>query len=267
MSDKTSLGDKCKYFESLETSRKAMKGLPLMARLDGIAFHTFTKGLKRPYHQGLCDLMISTAKRLVEETHAIIGYTQSDEITLTWYVPADSPGEYMHGGKYQKLCSRLAAIATGHFNHHISMIPEKVSAPIQLFDCRIWQVPSLDEAFLSYLWRERDATKNSITMAAGAYYSHRELHGKNSADKHDMLHEKGVNWNDYPSHFKRGTYVRIGTVDRHLTEEELSAIPEKHRPTGIVTRGCMETMEIPPLDKIANPVDVLFRRIAVIPKP
>ena len=84
--DKTSLGDRMKSYESLSTSRKAFKGQPLVVRLDGKSFHTFTKGLARPFDQRLSSLMVETTKALVDRFQAKVGYTQSDEITLVWHV-------------------------------------------------------------------------------------------------------------------------------------------------------------------------------------
>lgn len=255
---KMSLGDLCKYYESRETVHHAMKGLPLIARLDGISFHNFTKGLDRPYDKGLSTLMLETTKYLVKETHALIGYTQSDEITLIWNVGSNSNADYMHAGKFQKICSRLSAIATGYFNVNIpNELPSK-NGILALFDCRVWQVPTLREAYLNLLWRERDATKNSLTMATSCYYSHTQLFGKNSADKHEMLFQKSINWNGYPVHFKRGIYVQRAVEKKFLSEEELMGIPEKNRPTEPVNRSIVKILDIPPLDKIANPEQVLF---------
>jgi tRNA(His) 5'-end guanylyltransferase len=76
------------------------------------------------------------------------------------------------------------------------------------FDARVYVVPTLEEAVNSFLWREQDATKNSITMAASAYYSHNELMNKNGSEKQEMLFQKEVNWNDYPTFFIRVSYVQ-----------------------------------------------------------
>lgn len=256
--DKTTLGDICKSFEDQESNRAAMKGIPLLARLDGISFHTFTRGLERPFHPGLCTLMQETTKHLVSETHCLVGYTQSDEITLVWFVEADSPADYMHGGRFQKLCSRLAAIATAKFNSGIAdLLPEK-DGKLALFDCRVWQVPTLRDAYKTLLWREQDATKNSITMAASSFYSHNELHGKRGDEKQEMLWQKGVNWNDYPDHFKRGSYFRRKSVEIELSPEELDRIPEDKRPQGPVIRSVIERLDIPPISQVPNVMEVLF---------
>jgi tRNA(His) 5'-end guanylyltransferase len=131
--------------------------------------------------------------------------------------------------------SVLAGMASAKFCQLvIEHLPNKVKETPH-FDCRVWQVPTLQDAADVFVWREDDATKNSITMAAGAYYSDSELDGKNSGVKQEMLWQKGVNWNDFPAFFKRGTYLQRRTFDRTLTDEERARIPEAHRPS---TRCC-----------------------------
>lgn len=246
------LDDLCKSFETHEAGRTVMKGLPIIARLDGRAFHTFTRGLKRPYDPDMAKLMIETTKYLVYEMKPLVGYTQSDEITLVWYQPTDSTSEILFGGKYQKLTSILAGMASAKFAELVpTHLPNKVGKTPH-FDCRVWQVPSFREALAVFIWREDDATKNSITMAAQAYYSVKELHGKHSADKQEMLFQKGINWNDYPNFFKRGTYLKRKTVVRSLSDAELERIPEAHRPPKDATfmRTKIEELDISPIRQL-----------------
>jgi len=262
------LGDRCKALEDQEAMRKALPGLPIIARLDGRAFHTFTRGLKRPYDQRMSNLMIATTSFLVDELDARIGYTQSDEISLFWYV-TDPKSELPFGGRFQKLCSVLAGLASAKFTKGIEFnIPEKEIArngeletdyTVACFDCRVWQVPTIQDVIDVFVWREDDATKNSISMAADSVYSHKELLNKNSSDKQEMLWQKGINWNDYPDFFKRGTYVRRKTEERTLTTEELSRIPESHRPHADTTfmRSSVVTLNMPPIRKVTNLIDVL----------
>jgi tRNA(His) 5'-end guanylyltransferase len=239
------LGDKMKALEGVEGSRKAMIGMPMIARLDGRAFHTFTKGLKRPFDENLTKLMQDTTKYLVEQTCALIGYTQSDEITLVWFFPADAVQEYIFDGRYQKICSILSATATAYFNKHLAaVLPEKADA-LPLFDARVWQVPTLHEAYQCLLWREKDAIKNSISMVAQAHFSDRVLHGASSEAKKQMLREIGDPWENYASCYRKGTYFRRVEEKRPLTELELAKIPEKHRTTELVTRRPVKPVELP----------------------
>lgn len=251
------MGDRHKAFESRETMHRLMPGLPVLVRLDGRAFHTFTRGLARPYDERLSRSMIESTKYLVDHTHASVGYTQSDEISLA-YPNTDPNNQVMFDGRVQKLCSILAAMATAKFNQQIlANIPEKAHL-LPLFDARVYQYPTLDLAAESFVWRETDATRNSLTMAAHAYYSHKELHKAGYARKHEMLHAKGLNWNDYPDFFKKGTYVRREAVLKELTAAEMARIPEKHRPTGPVMRSILRELVMPPLTRVENINGVLF---------
>ena len=256
------LGDRCKQFEAAEAGRRAMRGLPLIARLDGRAFHTFTRDLRRPFEHGMSISMIETTRHLVQEMIALVGYTQSDEITLAWYEPSASLSDYAFDGRFQKLASVLAGMASARFCQLIaSHLPAKVKETPH-FDCRVWQVPTLQDAADVFVWREDDATKNSVAMAAGAFYTDAELHRQSTSQKQEMLWRKGVNWNDYPSFFKRGTYVQRRTVERTLTDEERARIPEAHRPAAgtVVRRTHVLDLDLPPVRRIDNLTAVLFER-------
>ena len=251
------LGDRMKNFEMMEAGRRLMPGLPIMARLDGRSFHTFTRGLPRPYHEPLSLAMIETAKYLVEETHACFAYTQSDEITLGFW-SEDPKSKPMFDGRVQKLVSILSGLATAKFNQEVALrMPEKARL-LPVFDARVFNMPNLDEMANCVLFRALDCAKNSITMAASAYYSHKELQGKSSAAKHEMLHAKGVNWAKYPAFFKDGTFLRREVVLKELTPQELARIPEKHRPTGPVQRSVIKELDMPPFSRVVNRKEVLF---------
>lgn len=250
------LGDRMKLYEQMEAGRKLMPGLPICVRVDGRAFHTFTRGMKRPYDEDMSVAMIETMKFLVEQTDACIGYVQSDEISL---VLSDIKAP-MFDGKIAKLNSVIASMATAKFNEVIhKSYPNK---PLAFFDCRCWNVPNRTEAVNNILWREFDATKNSISMAARSVYSDAQLLGKNSSEKQDMLMEKGINWNDYPVFFKRGTYARRVVISRKFTDEELSELPEHHEarnnPDLLITRSSIEVIDMPIFTKVMNRNEVVF---------
>lgn len=260
------LGDRIKAYENLEAGRRLLPLLPIVARMDGRSFHNFAKGLKRPYDERLSQLMIETTRALVQETNARIGYTQSDEISLILY--SDDPDSQVYfDGRVHKMVSQLAAQTTAIFNFLLPQyIPEKAEARrvdrMPTFDARIFIVPSLTEATNAILWREQDATKNSVSMAARAYYSHDELHNKNSSEMQEMLFQKGVNWNDYPTFFRRGSYIQRITVKKKLTPEELEALPPKHNarlnPDMEFERTEIRPLELPPLARVTNRERVLF---------
>lgn len=259
-SDKTSLGDRMKGYEDVAES-KLLPGLPIIARIDGRAFHSFTKGLRRPYDPMLTQLMTETTINLVKETNALMGYTQSDEISLLFYAK-DFKGEIFFNGRRDKMVSNLASIATYYFNLRCSQMHwDKAGVPA-FFDCRVFNTPSKMESYNYFLWRERDATKNSISMAAQSVFSPKELHGKNSSDKQEMLFQKGINWNDYPSSFKRGTYVQRVHQEIPFSTSEIACLPANHEarknPDLKVRRSCVKVVEVPPLHKVENKVAFIF---------
>lgn len=258
MTDKTDLGDRMKFYESMETDRRLLPGLPVYARIDGRKFSRFTKGLTRPFDKELHELMITVTKGLVEETHALIGYTQSDEISLAWY-PRDFKSEIFFNGRVFKMLSALAATATSLFTLEglQTTLASRITNRRPTFDARVCCLPNLDELANMFLWREQDATKNAISMAARAVYSHKSLHGQNGKAMQEMLFAKGVNFNDYPPEFKRGSFVRKIVVERNLTNEELEKIPPKHRPTGPVKRSKLVRIDMPSFGKVVNRVDVI----------
>ncbi|MCA9688507.1 MAG: tRNA(His) guanylyltransferase Thg1 family protein [Nannocystaceae bacterium] len=265
MSERTALGERMKSYERAEAGRRFLPTLPICARLDGKRFSRWTDGLARPYDPRLSALMIAVTKHMVEETHAKIGYTQSDEITLVFH--SDDPKRQVFvDGRIQKLVSLLASMTTARFNAALAAaIPERADAPA-LFDCRAWVLPSREEAVNVLLWRERDASKNSLSMAARAHYPHAQLEARRGPALHELLHAVGINWNDYPAFFKRGTYVRRETVARAFTADERAALPPMHaareNPDLLVERSEVRALELPPLDKVVNRVAVVFEGAA-----
>lgn len=251
-----SLGDKCKAFEKNETESHFLWGLPLYARLDGRGFSKLTKklGLKKPYDEWMSALMIDTMHFLVEEFNATCGYTQSDEISLAW---VDSVHPF--NGKKHKVISSLAAAASAFFSLQMkdSLYDKDITSP-PTFDCRAFVLPSVDDCLDQIRWREKDCMKNAISGAASQYYSHNQLLNKNSSEKQEMLFKIGINFNDYPPLYKRGTFCLRKKVLKDLTEEELSKIPEDKRPSGSIERNMVYCVSLPPLHSIINKKGVLF---------
>lgn len=255
-----SLGDRMKEYEFQTCSYKMIPRLPVIARLDGKSFSSFTRGLEKPYDKRLSDLMVETTKYLVKETNANVGYTQSDEITLLWYTDKIESSIYFDG-KLFKMIGDLAASASVFFNSKLKeYLPEKADK-LPRFDARVFNLPNLTEAVNCFLWRENDAVKNSITLAASEYYSHKELYKKNGNEKQEMLFQKGVNWNDYPSFFKRGSYIQRKRVLTKFTAEEINKLPKKHKarenPDLEIERWSIDIINMPPLGKVGNAIDVI----------
>ena len=258
-------GDRMKMFEGRESQRRLMPLLPVMVRIDGKCFSKFTKGLKRPYDERMSQLMVETTKALVEETNALIGYTQSDEISLVLY-SGSMQSQVYYDGRVQKMVGDLAAFASGVFNYLLpKYLPEKVPTNFKKFprfDCRVWDVPNKIEAANTILWREQDSSKNSLSSAAHTYFSHSSLQSKNGSEMQEMLFSKGINWNDYPSFFKRGTFVRRRIMSTKYTAEDLAFLPSKHEarknPDLLVERSVIEVMDMPPFSRVINRVGVIF---------
>lgn len=251
------LGD---YLKTLEKNneQKLLYNIPLVVRLDGKSFHTYTKYLKKPYEPWLSELMQKTTAFLVKETGAAIGYTQSDEITLIFkYANEDNNFSDLYGYRKSKIESILAGMTSAFFavnaaKHKSDMIP--------YFDCRAFNVPSEKDACSVLIWRQEDATRNSMSMLAQTVYSHNELLGKSWQDKHEMLYQKEINWNNYPTFFKSGSFwkrVKYEILPNDISN--ISDIPEMYKPTEPIVRTKIIEIEMPRLRKIKNLEEVIFR--------
>lgn len=274
MASEDPFGDRMKAYEMMEAGRKLMPGLPIMIRADGKSFSKFTSKMERtkeqPYHRQFIELMAETMLDAMRFTNARIGYVQSDEISLVIHPKHDSE-EVVFGGRIQKLTSLIAARVTAFFNSTMSRYGiDKVGVGIPMFDCRVWNVPNETEAVNTLLWREVDASKNSVQMAARTMFSHHSLQNKSSKVIQEMMFKEfGINWNDYPSFFKRGIYGQRVTKMRKFTEEERINLPLMHEarnnPNLEVMRSSFERLEFATkLSSITNRVDVLFDRTNII---
>lgn len=232
------LGDRMKKYEYI-TRTYLVPRMPVIIRLDGKAFHTFTRGFKRPFDEVLISTMQDTTKYLCENIQGcVLGYTQSDEITLVLvdYKKLNSCAWF--DNNIQKMCGIAASMATFAFNrffvanlnafyefntdidlteigYHITFSEEdngkyyeaykKAAEKGALFDARVFNIPK-EEVCNCVLWRQNDATRNSVEMVAQAHFSHGVLQNKSQSQMQDMLMlEKGINWNDFPVHQKRGS--------------------------------------------------------------
>lgn len=234
------LGDQVKAYEAASTGRVFLPGIPVVARLDGRAFHTFCRGLNKPFDAALTETMQDVTKSLVEEFHADIGYTQSDKITLVFLKP-----EALFGGRVHKLESILASHATAVFTRNQVRFAGIQGTRVVTFDCRAFQVPDTATVMKVLTWREEDAIKNSIAALAQANFSHKALQGKNRREQLAMLTDKGIRWADLPEHLQRGSYWARHRVLKTLSPEELARIPAKHRPLGPVWRSEVREAAVP----------------------
>lgn len=199
-----------------------------LIRLDGKAFHTFTAHMKKPFDQKFIDAMTETAKFLCEEIQGVqMAYVQSDEISILITDFNKITTSAWFDGNIQKIASISASIATAKFNQLIlrNYLAEKaergitnyaddptwrrlLDLPLAFFDGRVWTIPDPTEVENYFIWRQKDAVRNSISMTAQCLYSDTELKGKSQSVKQDMIHAKGMNWNDLPAGFKRGRTIK-----------------------------------------------------------
>jgi tRNA(His) 5'-end guanylyltransferase len=208
-----------------------MRRCPVAIRIDGKAFHTFTRGFDKPFDEVLVKSMQNTMKYLCENIQGcVFGYTQSDEITLILldYQTLDTDAWFDY--EVQKMCSIAASIATMAFNKYFyaeklnwyetalpTTLPDEQKIIAQLrvyqtaaekgamFDARVFNIPKEEVTNLVY-WRQLDAARNSVQMVGQANFPHKELQGKSCNDIQDMLMtQKGINWNDFPTYLKRGS--------------------------------------------------------------
>lgn len=218
--DKTSIASRMKEAYEQRFRYKLTRRTPTIIRVDGKCFSQYTKGLERPFDQGLMTDMDEVAKYLCKNIQGCkFAYIQSDEISLMltdWdTLTTDAWFDY----NVQKMCSVSASMATSKFNEQRvkRVYMETSDKSLELdgfnfpklaeFDSRVFQVP-YSEINNYFLWRQQDATRNSIASVAQSMYSHKELFGKNTDQMQEMIFQKGTNWNDYTPYFKRGRVVK-----------------------------------------------------------
>jgi tRNA(His) guanylyltransferase len=257
-------GNRMKEYEAAETARRLDTRLPVYARIDGRGFSKFTKGLARPFDMRMTRAMVETTKYLVNTTNAKIGYTQSDEISLVWWLDGTNALEQMFfDGKVQKLVSVLAGMATARFTREVLSSDADFAAyaeKLPHFDARVFTLPSLDEASNAFLWRAQDARRNAISMVAHDLFAHKELQGVGQQEMLRMIAEQGVAFDDFPRAFRHGTFLRRELREVPLTEAELAAIPQRHQPQpgrGVI-RSVITEIDMPAFSEVTNRPSVVF---------
>lgn len=231
------LGTRMKTFYEEVPKTRLTRRTPVAIRIDGKAFHTFTRGFDKPFDEVLGNAMVATMKYLCENIQGcVFGYTQSDEITLILIDYQKLTSSAWFDYEVQKMCSIAASMATMEFNRQFNEEANRwyFTLPIDpnrdelwqaymksvkkgaMFDARCFNIPKEEVCNLVY-WRQLDATRNSIQMVGQAYFSHKELQNKSCKDIQEMLHwGQGINWNYYPTRWKRGV---AWTKDRGLDFE------------------------------------------------
>ena len=229
MSINDNLGNRMKeYYEQIPKIR-LIRRTPVAIRLDGKAFHTFTKGFKKPFDEVLIKSMQETMKYLCENIQGcVLSYSQSDEITLILVDYKNLNSYAWFDYEVQKMCSVSASMATMAFNKFFYKNVEEYSESVAvlqdfdiekkyleklekaiekgaMFDARVFNIPKEEVTNLIY-WRQLDAIRNSIQMVGQANFSHKQLQHKSCNDIQNMLlTEKDINWNNFPTTMKRGS--------------------------------------------------------------
>lgn len=219
-----SLGDRMKRYEGV-TKQHLMARTPVIIRIDGRAFHTFTRSFKKeltntPFSNDLHDAMVFTTQALVEGVqNCVFGYTQSDEISLFLRDWDLFETEQWFSGSVQKIVSVAASIATAAFNYKMVQLGRvKTFKDLAQFDARAYNIPK-EEVTNYFIWRQQDASRNSVQMLGHWYLSQKQMHGKNNNEVQDILMaEHQVNWNSIETWMKRGTCV-IDDVEKRVDNE------------------------------------------------
>lgn len=227
--DTSALAKRMKQYEAVPKNTLTRR-TPVIIRVDGRAFHTFTRGFKKPFDDVLMQAMQDTMKYLCENIQGcVLGYTQSDEITLILVDYKKLNSEAWFDYEVQKMCSIVASMATLEFNRSMKRravmfvnqkteeektrddiyrqfgVYSKAVNKGAMFDARVFNLPK-EEVTNNIYWRQLDASRNSIQMVGQAYFSHKELQHKTCNQIQDMLMtQKGVNWNDLRTSYKRGS--------------------------------------------------------------
>jgi tRNA(His) guanylyltransferase len=203
------IGDRFKAYEACWDYTMPRR-MPMVIRVDGRAFHGIK--LRKPFDDDFFNLMACTAAALCSEIQgAVLAYFQSDEISIVARDDMQPNTEAWAGKRLSKVVSWSAAIATAAF----SAFSENKYGQ-RHFDARAFVLPDLSEVTNYLIWRQQDATRNSVSMAAHAAFSHKSLHGVNSPGMIDRLREAGKPWEDTPTHFKRGAVVRKVNVPKYV---------------------------------------------------
>ncbi len=203
-----SLGDRMKQNYERPAQHCLTRRTPVVIRIDGRAFHTFTRNFPKPFSSKFSDSMVAAATAVANEMQGFkLGYIQSDEASFLLTDYDNLQTQPWFGYKQSKIESVSASIMTAEFARCMRLAGV---TGLATFDARAFNVPE-DEVVNYFLWRAQDWSRNSLSMYAQAYFSHRELHGKNTADIHEMLHGIGRNWTaDLMGEERNGTFLANG---------------------------------------------------------
>ena len=178
-------------------------------RLDGKSFHNYTRNCEKPFDYNLiADLDSATCLILDDIQGSVFAFNQSDEISILVTDFKNINTEAWFDGNVQKIVSVSASMLTAKFNEIVRTLHRVYNNSFAYFDSRVFIIPDAVEVENYFIWRQKDAVRNSINAAAGCYFSDKELEGKSCEERQEMLFQKGINWNDYPDNAKRGRIIK-----------------------------------------------------------
>lgn len=212
--EKSSLGDRMKKYEGIPRIFLTPR-TPTIIRIDGKAFHSYTKGFERPMDLRISNALTEVGKALVSEIQsAKIVYMQSDEISVLINDYETFGTQAWFDKNLQKIVSVSASVATAYFNKFMWAAGIK---KVALFDSRAFVIPR-EEVCNYFIWRQQDAERNSVSSLAQSQFSHKHLHKKTVEDmKKMLLREKGIDWSVLSTAQKRGWCVLAdGTLDLEI---------------------------------------------------
>lgn len=211
--------------------------MPKILRIDGKAFHTFLRHAVKPYDKRVMDAMVLSAADLMAEMGgtARMAYIQSDECSVVINDGISQNSQPWFDNNIQKIVSVAACTFGNSFNGYYQGTDEDAA-----FDARIFVLPDLTELTNNLIWRQQDATRNSIQTYGRAYFSQAEMHGLRNDDvQAKLLAEHDTNWNDFPTWTKRGAIVRrvespdyeipIFTTDREYISKLYLPYPDEQQ--------------------------------------
>jgi tRNA(His) 5'-end guanylyltransferase len=177
----------------------------VIVRVDGAHFHTYTKGFNKPFDEDIIAAMQFATKYVCEHAQGCkIGYFQSDEASFLLTDFDDITTDAWYDNQLQKLVSVAASLFTAAFNNYMGEERDISANSLATFDGRAFVLPDHIEVMNYFLWRIKDAERNSLAGLCQANYSHKELMGKNASQQQELLFQKGINWNDVDERLKRG---------------------------------------------------------------
>jgi len=217
---KNNIGDRIKKYEQVSKTILLPRSY-IVLRVDGKAFHSFTKKMNKPFDDKLIESMVKAGERTAKQIMGFkLGYHQSDEFTFVLTDTDSFESQIYFDGEVQKLCSVVASMFGAYFN-------SEMGGTEAIFDCRAFNVPKEDVANV-FIWRQRDWERNSVQMFTRSFYSHKECENKKISDMHEMLFKKAKNWTELSDVYKNGTFITRGgqRINKKLDYKEINNIIE-----------------------------------------